>query len=63
MQSAISSEFLLKIIEELMAELHPDAAHRQAIALDSSLDADLGLDSLARMELLARLEKKCEIRL
>lgn len=35
----------------------------EAVTLDSALDRDLGLDSLARMELLARLENRFHIRL
>jgi acyl carrier protein len=63
MNSAISAESLLPIIAKLMAELHPDVVRHQPITLDSGLDRDLGLDSLARMELLARLEKEFGIRL
>ena len=54
---------LLTIVSRLMAELHPEAASRLDITLDSRLDRDLGLDSLARMELLARLEQAFAVRL
>jgi len=63
MNSAISAESLLPIIAKLMAELHPDAVLHRPITLDSGLDRDLGLDSLARMELFSRLEKEFGIRL
>ncbi|WP_298135139.1 AMP-binding protein [Acidiferrobacter sp.] len=53
--SHVSSQALLDVITTLGAELHP-AMNIGAITLDSSLDADLGLDSLARMELLHRVE-------
>lgn len=53
---------LLREIQQLAAELHPDLA-TAPVELDSSLDRDLGLDSLARMELLARLEKRFALRL
>jgi acyl carrier protein len=53
---------LLKVIQELAEELHPDVS-AVFVELDSSLDRDLGLDSLARMELLTRLEKQFAIRL
>ena len=53
---------LLHIIKQLAVELHPEL-QSLAVELDSSLDRDLGLDSLARMELLARLEKQFAIRL
>lgn len=54
---------LLELLARLIAELHPEAASHLDITLDSRLDRDLGLDSLARMELLARLEKACGFRL
>ncbi|MEX2586856.1 MAG: AMP-binding protein [Actinomycetota bacterium] len=47
------AEQLLQVIRELMKELHPRASD---VRLDSSLDRDLGLDSLALVELLARVE-------
>jgi acyl carrier protein len=47
---------LLEVVRELARELHP-ARQRLAVALDSRLAQDLGLDSLARMELAARLER------
>jgi acyl carrier protein len=63
MQTASSPELLLRILGQLLAELHPEGASRREISLDSRLDRDLGLDSLARMELLVRLEKEFEVRL
>ena len=63
MQTAPPPEALLQILAQLLAELHPEAASRLEITLDSRLDRDLGLDSLARMELLARLEKAFAVRL
>jgi acyl carrier protein len=52
---------LLSIIDALVAEVR--SGGRQAATLDSALDKDLGLDSLARVELLARIEKAFELRL
>lgn len=46
---------LLRVIQDLAADLHPNRTPR--VNLESSLDRDLGFDSLARMELLNRLEK------
>lgn len=63
MNHAISAESLLPILAKLMAELHPDAAGHRPITLDSGLDRDLGLDSLARMELFSRLEKEFGVKL
>jgi len=53
---------LLQVIRQLAEELHPEAP-QASVMLDSSLDRDLGLDSLARMELLTRLENTFSIRL
>lgn len=48
---------LLTQITQMMVELHPHAKQLPSIHLDSRLDRDLGLDSLSRIELLARLER------
>ena len=50
-------EKLLQIIRELVKELHSVTDWSQPLTLDSSLDRDLGMNSLARMELLDRLER------
>ena len=55
------AEELLSILRELVEELHPRSRVRSEIGLDSRLDRDLGLDSLTRMELLARLESRCQV--
>ena len=54
---ALDTRSLLGSMREIVAELHPHLASRAEITLDSSLDRDLGLDSLSRMELLARIER------
>lgn len=54
---------LLQLIRQLMDELHPDMRRSGSLSLDSSLDRDLGLDSLARVELLTRLEQKFDLSL
>jgi len=51
---------LLPIVEQLAAELHPGSAPRAN--LNSSLERDLGLDSLARVELLSRIERRFGLR-
>lgn len=48
---------LLRVVAELVRETHRREAPRRALALDSRLDRDLGLDSMARAELLLRLER------
>jgi acyl carrier protein len=63
MHGASSAEALLELVSRIVAELHPDASPHVEINLDSALDSDLGLDSLARMELLRRLEKEFGIHL
>ncbi|MBI5107930.1 MAG: AMP-binding protein [Rhodocyclales bacterium] len=52
---------MLALIEQLVAELRPAASIRAG--LDSRLDKDLGLDSLARVELMARIERAFAIQL
>lgn len=48
---------LLKVIKALVEEMRPDLPALHTLDLDASLDKDLGLDSLTRMELLSRLEE------
>ena len=52
---------LLFIVDALVAEVR--LGGNVNATLDSVLDKDLGLDSLARVELLARIEKAFEVRL
>ncbi|HEY0554119.1 MAG TPA: AMP-binding protein, partial [Thermoanaerobaculia bacterium] len=52
---------LLEVVEGLARELQPQ--RRGAVSLDSSLERDLGFDSLGRVELLARLERSFGVRL
>lgn len=51
-----TAETLLALAEELAAEVRP-GFQRGSLTLDSSLQDDLGIDSLARVELLLRIEK------
>lgn len=53
---------LLEIARELSRELHP-ARRIRALTLESSLERDAGLDSLARVEFLLRVEKKLGLQL
>ncbi|HFQ91731.1 MAG TPA: acyl-phosphate glycerol 3-phosphate acyltransferase [Chromatiales bacterium] len=52
-----ASAALLAIVRQLSAEIHHQDTSSRRINLDSALDHDAGLDSLARAELLARIEK------
>ncbi|MBI3938061.1 MAG: AMP-binding protein [Betaproteobacteria bacterium] len=49
---------LLATLAQLLAELHAQREGRAAPTLGSALDRELGLDSLARVELLFRLERE-----
>lgn len=55
------AEALLRLIDEVVRELQPGATRRAS--LDSPLDRELGLDSLSRVELLARIERRFVLRL
>ncbi|MFQ5582461.1 MAG: AMP-binding protein, partial [Mariprofundaceae bacterium] len=57
-----TAEALLGQVRQLRDELHPQQSH-QLITLDSTLDRELGLDSLARIELLLRVERCFDVRL
>ena len=52
-----SASRLIGVVKTLAAELRPGQADTFRPELDSSLDRDLGFDSLAQMELLARIEQ------
>lgn len=56
------AEALMQMLGELANELHPGLRHRM-LTLDSSLGRDFGLDSLARVELISRLEQRFTVRL
>src|SRR5688572_16947076 len=51
-----NSDALLDVVRELASELHP--ARRTSVTLDSTLDRDIGLDSLGRVELVLRVERR-----
>jgi 1-acyl-sn-glycerol-3-phosphate acyltransferase len=48
---------LLDIVRTLFAELHRQTGPDRPIRLDSSLDHELGFDSLARVELILRIQR------
>ena len=48
---------LLDIVRSLFAELHRQTGPDRSIRLDSSLDQELGFDSLARVELILRIQR------
>lgn len=54
---------LLALVSQLVSEVHPSTYQHLNINLDSSFDRELGLDSLTRVELLSRVEKKFSVTL
>lgn len=58
-----ASRRLLDLVAALRDELRAGAAGLPPVALDSRLDRDLGFDSLARAELLLRIESEFAVRL
>jgi acyl carrier protein len=61
--SADPAKALLAMVSELALELQPHRRGGSAVHLDSRLDRDLGFDSLARAELLLRLDRTFKVRL
>jgi 1-acyl-sn-glycerol-3-phosphate acyltransferase len=56
-------EPLVEIARATLRDLHQVEADSLPLTLDSTLDHDLGLDSLARVELFARIEQELRVRL
>ncbi|RKZ33894.1 MAG: hypothetical protein DRQ37_08355, partial [Gammaproteobacteria bacterium] len=54
---------LLGIIKDLAVEVRPNLRRGLEVELDSDLDTDIGLDSLARAELVLRLDRAFKARL
>ncbi len=54
---------VLAVVRDVAIEIHPHKKRRLVVELDSSLDRDLGLDSLGRVELLSRLQRVFHVRL
>lgn len=54
---------LLAVVGELGRELHPGRRSAERLGLDADLERDLGLDSLARVELMMRLERAFDVSL
>ncbi|MCP5158199.1 MAG: AMP-binding protein [Gammaproteobacteria bacterium] len=54
---------LLTLLRELLLEIRQSERAVEGLSLDSHVDRDLALDSLARTELLQRIEKTFQIRL
>ncbi|MFQ6575174.1 AMP-binding protein [Pseudomonas sp. UM16] len=54
---------MLEIVQRTVVELHPRAAEGLQVTLHSLLDRDLGVDSLARVELWSRIEHEFGVHL
>jgi non-ribosomal peptide synthetase component F len=54
---------LIDVIRELVSELHPQRAKAIRVFASSRLERDLGIDSLARTELILRIERAFRVRL
>jgi 1-acyl-sn-glycerol-3-phosphate acyltransferase len=62
-QDTGTSGALLQLVRELAMEIRTGQAAPPTVMLDSSLSSDLGLDSLARIELINRVERRFAISL
>ncbi len=58
-----AEQVLLATTRDLVLELHPHRRRSLHVRLDSDLDRDLGLDSLARAELMLRLDRAFKVSL
>jgi 1-acyl-sn-glycerol-3-phosphate acyltransferase len=58
-----STEALLEVVQKLVLELHPQQQGLAPTNLDSSLERELGFDSLGRVELLQRIERAFGVQL
>ncbi len=54
---------LLNVVRSLYTELHREKASIETLSPDSALERDLGFDSLARVELLQRIEQRFGVHL
>ena len=61
--SSSNAELLLDIVRSLAHEFRPNAPAIEHMGLDHSLERDFGLDSLARVELLIRIERTLGVKL
>ena len=58
-----TADNLLLVVQALVTEVHPQRPPAELIGLDSRFERDLGLDSLTRVELIARVERYFELAL
>lgn len=60
---AAAATALLDLVAAVMRELHPNDITQRAPGLDDTFDRDLGLDSLGRVEMIARIESAFAVEL
>ncbi len=56
-------QVFIAVVSQFIRELHPRNAGARAVVLSSRLEQDLGVDSLARTELILRIERAFRLRL
>jgi len=61
--STITASDLLLLVQSLVKEVHPNFPSSQLITLDSTFEKDLNLDSLTRVQLIARVESSFNLAL
>ncbi len=61
--SSVRDNELIAVIGELVRELHPQRAQFIEVGPSSHIERDLGIDSLARTELILRIERAFRVRL
>jgi len=57
------ADLILQIVSQLAIEMRHGKLPMRSVSMDSLLDRDLELDSLSRVELLQRIERKFQVRL
>ena len=62
-ESNDSTGAIVDLVRGLLLDLHPHRKRSLVVRLDSTLDRDLGIDSLGRAELLTRVEHAFQVRL
>ena len=62
-QTKKTAENLLGVVQDLVVEVHPSRPAAESITLDSTFEKELGLDSLARVELICRVESRFKLAL
>ncbi len=58
-----AADRLIALTRELLIQSRPEAAPRLKVMLESRLERDLGIDSLARVELMLRMERAFGVQL